>query len=394
VTPRAIAGGLSACVAAALLAAALIHRFAMPAPAFYFANDQQAYLSLSKHPFVQTPAVYAPASWRVFPPLVARAIAEASGTDAEHGFLILTFGCLALIPIAAFLFLTALGLSPQTGLVGAAVVALSPTVLGYTAWDVVRVDPPSLLLLFVASYAVIRRLPVILIASAVALALTKETVFLGVFFALAWAVRFDRRMLASALVSLAAAVVVRVIILPRVMPSPIAFDNLFALNDLIQQFTPRYAARRLLLATATTWNLMLPLAALWLTTSLRDRLAQVLLATIIVAESQILVASETQRIVAAGYPYVVASAGFALEEIGRRYGRARGAALDVALVGAQLPWLWENGRIVHLAWLRGVEIAIVIATAALAVWGVRYSRTNRRPLTVQPPPRTSPMASG
>ena len=388
-TPRAVAAGLTACVCAAIVAALLIHRYAMPAPSFYFANDQPAYLSLAKQPFVQTPAVYAPASWRVFPPLAARALADATGTDAEHGFLLLTFGCLALMPIAAFFFLTALGLSPQTSLVGAAVVALSPTMLGYAAWDVVRVDPPSLLLLFVASYAVIRRLNILLIASIVALALTKETVFLGVFFALAWAVRFDRRMLPSALASLAAAVVLRVFVLPRVMPSPIAFDNLFALKDLVQEFTPRYAARRLLLASATTWNLMLPLAALWLATSLRDRLAQVLLAAIIVAESQILVASETQRIVAAGYPYVVACAAFALESLG-----ARRRAVGAALVLAQLPWLWENGRIVHLAWLRGVEIGIAIATGAVVLWGARYARTNRRPSTVQPPASTSPMASG
>ncbi len=353
----------------AVVVATLIRTFATPAPPLFFSFDQPAYLSLARDPFVQTPAVYPPATWRVLPPLVARGISEGVGGGPERGFLVLTFACFALMPIAAFAWLGALGISLDIALWCAAVVALSPTVMGYTAWDVVRVDPWSTLLLFVAAWAVARRSQAIVLATIVALALSKETVLVAAVFAIAWGAFVDRRMLATGASALVLAVVIRVVLLQRIlMPPPHPFDNFFSLKAMIRdELTVRYAARRLLLASATTWNLMLPLSAAWLASRWRNGRAQALFCGIVTAEAQILFASDTQRVVAAAYPFVIACCALALERLDRRWR----APVCAVLVAGQIPWLLENGRIVHLGWLRGVEIAIVFVSVGLVILRLR-----------------------
>lgn len=362
------AGALALCSLAALLTAMFIRTHAMPAPPEYFAYDQQAYLSLAHQPFVQTPAVYPPASWRVLPPLVARVIGDLIGGGPERGFLVLTFACLVLMPIAAFAWLAALGIDGEVALWCAAIVALSPTVLGYTAWDAVRVDPISLLLLFAACRAIVACERLSFVTSVAALALTKETFLIAAVFAIAWGVRVDRRILVTAIATLVLGVIVRSIVLPAIMPPTAPFDNLFSFKRMIRdELTVSYAARRLLLATGAAWNLMLPMAAAWIVDDARNPRTQMLALGIAIAEAQILFASDTQRVVAAAYPFMIACTGLALSRIRS----PRGGWAGAALVAAQLPWLLENGRIVHLPWLRGVEIVIVLVSAGLVAAGLR-----------------------
>ena len=97
------------CSLAALFAGAFIRAHAAPTPSEFLAYDQPAYLSLARQPFIQTPAVYPPASWRILPPLAARVLGDLVGGGPERGFLVLTFGCFVLMPIAAFAWLGALG---------------------------------------------------------------------------------------------------------------------------------------------------------------------------------------------------------------------------------------------------------------------------------------------
>ena len=361
---------LAALSCGALIVAALIRTYAKPGPQILFSGDQQAYLSLARQPFVQTRVVYPPATWRVLPPLVARGIGEVTGGGPERGFLVLTFACYALIPVAAFAWLRALGVAVDAALSGAAVVSITPTVLGYTAWDVVRVDPPSCLMLFLGALAVVKRRKAMFILVVTALAFTKETAMIVALFGAAWATLVDRRMLATSVVAVAVALFVRRILLQAwLMPVAVPFDNLFGFKQMIRdELTLRYVARRLLLASASTWNVMLPLAAAWLVDQRRHPRAQAFLCAILVAEAQILFASDTQRLVAAAYPFVIACCAFQME----RYDRRSRMLTAAALVAAQVPWLLENGQVVHFVWLRGVEIAIALVTAGLAVWRLRY----------------------
>ena len=88
----------------ALAAAACLRHFAQPAPAQWYAHDQQVYLAMARAPFSDDPeARRAPASWRILPPLIARFAGQLAGDAAERGFFILTFASFALFPVAALI---------------------------------------------------------------------------------------------------------------------------------------------------------------------------------------------------------------------------------------------------------------------------------------------------
>src|SRR5436190_19982969 len=165
-------GVLSVAVAAAIRA------HAAPAPAYYFAHDQQVYLAIARAPFSDDPMVHhGSASWRLLPSLLARYIGRPLG-GPERGFFVLTFAMFALMPGAALAWLRALGISRESAIWCASVMALAPAVVGLFAWDVVRVDAIGLLLLFIAATSAVRRHVLVLCLAIAAMALTKETALL------------------------------------------------------------------------------------------------------------------------------------------------------------------------------------------------------------------------
>jgi hypothetical protein len=90
-------------------------------------------------------------------------------------------------------------------------------------------------------------------------------------------------------------------------------------------------------------------------------------ASIGVAFSQTLFASDTQRVVAAAYPFVLALCAFELDRLPEDRRRVVGGAL----VAAQLPWLMVYGRIMpDLPGIRLVEIVIFVVSviAAAVTW--------------------------
>jgi hypothetical protein len=370
-------GGRPAVAAAvlALTAAAMLRQFAQPAPADYFAHDQQVYLAMAQTPFAATPvARNAPASWRILPALLARAAGEITGLGPSFGFFVVTFTSFALIPIAAIGFLRRLGVSSTSATVCGTVAALAPPVVGYLSWDVVRVDAFGLLLLFAIAIAVVAERPLALCLAIVTLSLTKETVLIGAFFAVAWSVLYCHRMLPVSLMSLGLAVVIRWVALPWWLPPPEVshFANLNGLLGALDQLSVRYVARRVLLGSAATWNVLLPLAAVSLIRERRTKRGFLFMATIAVALSQVLFASDTQRLVAAAYPFVLAVCAFELDRLPERRQRFVGAALVVG----QLPWLLVYGHIVpDLPGIRVVEIAIFVFS--LGVAAVAWERTRR-----------------
>jgi hypothetical protein len=247
--------------------------------------------------------------------------------------------------------------------------ALSPPIVGLLGWDVVRVDPVGLVLLFVAATATVRDRGAWLMAAIAALALTKETAMLGAFFAIAWALLVNRRLMPAAAASLCVAVAIRSFVQWWIVPSPLwPFTTLKDFHVVMSSMSASYAARRLLLATAGTFNLLMPLAAIGMASRRWGGRELALAGAIAVAMTQLLFATDNERVVAAGYPFVLAWSAMQLDAFDERTRRLAAAAL----VLAQIPWLLEMGRVwpaplpedqlPHMPPIRYVEIAIAVAS--------------------------------
>jgi hypothetical protein len=368
--PRAL---LAAALAALSLAAAtFIRTHAAPPPWHYFAYDQQVYLAVARAPFSDDSQVHhGSAAWRLLPPLLARAIGTPLG-GPERGFFVLTFATFALLPLAAWRWLEALGASRTSAIICATVMALAPPVVGLLAWDVVRVDSVGLLLLFVAATATVRGHGVWMCAAIAAMAFTKETALLGAFFALAWAVLVNRRLLPAAVACVALTFGIRLFLQGLIVSRP-PFDNLHDFRGVLESWSAQYAGRRLLLTTAGTWNVLLPVIAVAAVSRKWTGREIALSAAIVVTMVQLLFASDNERVVAAGYPFVLAWTAMALDALNERDRRWVGA---VIILG-QIPWLLEMGRVwptpvpdgeyPHFPMIRFVEVGIVLLSAAAAV---------------------------
>jgi hypothetical protein len=364
----------AALAAVSIAVAAFVRTHAAPAPWQYFAYDQQVYLAIARAPFSSDPQVHhASGCWRLLPPLMARYLGMPLG-GPERGFLVLTFTTFALLPIATVRWLEALGASRTSALACGAVMAIAPPVVGLMAWDVVRVDPVGLLLLFLAATAAVRARGIWLCIAIAAMALTKETALLGAFFALSWAVLVDRRVLPAAAVSVVLAIGIRSFLQWWIVPSPeYPFNNLKDFHVVLSSMSASYAARRLLLTTAGTWNLLLPLVAAGMASRRWGGRELALTGALAVAMIQLGFATDNERVVAAGYPFVLAWSALqldAMDEGARRWAAA-------AIVLGQIPWLLELGRVwpmplpedqlPHMPPIRYVEMAIVAASVAAAL---------------------------
>ena len=373
--PRAVVVTTAAALAAVSLSAgAFIRANAAPAPAHQFATDQPTYLAIARAPFSDDPLVRrAPYSRRVLMPLAARGVGALAG-GPERGFLIVTFATFAALPLAAYCWLTAVGASRTSAFTGAGVMALAPPVVGLFAWDPVRVDSLLLLLLFGAAIATVRGHGIAMLALLGAAVLTKESGAIGIAFALAWALLVDRRLLPYAAAAAVIAIGVRVLLrwwLPAAPEFP--FDNMDAVRVMLDSLSIGYAGRRLLLATAGTWNLLVPFAAAAIASRLPRGRELALTTALAVAMMQLVFASDNERLVAAGYPFVLALCATQLDTFEPR----TRTMIGIVLVLAQIPWLLQMGRVwpvpqddtlPHFPPIRFVEIGIFLVTIVAGTW--------------------------
>jgi hypothetical protein len=277
----------------------------------------------------------------------------------------------ALLPGACLAWLSSLGASRTSSIACAAVLAIAPAVVGLLAWDVVRVDAVGLLLLFLAVTAAVRGRGVWLCLTIAAMAFTKETALIGAFFGVAWAAMVNRRLLPAAAIAVVLAVAIRSFLQWWIPPSPeYPFDNLKDFRVVMSSMSPSYIARRVLLTTAGTWNLLLPVVAVGMASRRWTGREWALTGALAVTMIQLVFATDNERVVAAGYPFVLAWCALQLDAIDDPQRRWAGAAI----VLAQIPWLLAMGRVwptplpedqlPHLPPIRYVEIAIALASAA------------------------------
>ena len=339
-------------------------------PAVFFLHDQQHYAALAQPRSASAsgreglPRVPAPFAWRLLP----SALVRASGLPPERGFQALTLLTLALIPPAIAIMLSAAGASASSALMLGAVAALAPPVAGYLSWDFIRPDGLSLLLIVVCAWATIRGNAKFFIAALVPLSLTKETWVIAAAFALIWsraaASRFWKWAIGGTLLALTVAVCVRI-----ALPAPEPYSFIVNLRDLYWPFDPRTVARRLLLATTATWTVLTPLAAFALATRVRDPRAWAAGGAVAIATAQILVAIDTQRLVAAALPFVLLPCAWELDRLAPR----TRAAIAAVLALTQLPWLLSYARVWEPP-LRGIEILLAITAAIAVVLGLRTAQ--------------------
>lgn len=340
-------------------------RASLPPPVF-FLHDQQHYLAMA-NPETQPPADprAAPFGWRLLPSAVVRA----TGLPARGGFHALTIVALALIPPVVAITLAAAGASASSAMLLAIIAALAPAVAGYLSWDFVRPDGPSLLLITLSAWAAIRARPGAFVLSIVALSLTKETWLVSAAFALVWARAYQpgfwKWAVAGTVLAGAVAAGVRIAI-PATQP----YSIVAIVRDLYWPLESRTMARRLLLATASTWNVMTPVIAVALARRIQEPRAWAVGVALLIASAQVLVAIDTQRIVAAAYPFVLLALAWELD----RLAEPKRIAAGVLIAMAQLPWLLTYARI-HPLPLRGVEIGIAAVAVAAGVYG--FSRGRR-----------------
>lgn len=327
----------------------------------YFFHDQRHYIAMAgRHTSASAEPDVAPFCWRLLSPALVRA----SGLPVRQGFRVLTIGTLALIPPVTAVMLSAAGVSAAAAIALSAAAALAPAVAGYLSWDVIRPDGPSLLLIVVAAWATIRGRPGFFIIALAALSLTKETWLVAASFALLWSracrPEFWKPALAGTVLAAAITAGVRVAI-------PAADDYSFVTiaAELYWPLDLTTIARRILLATSATWNVLTPLVAFALARRLRERRAWALIVPILIASAQVLVAIDTQRLVAAAYPFVLLAAGWELDRVAPRQRSVIGAAIAIA----QLPWLVTYARVWPLP-LRGLEVVLAILAAAAVVRGL------------------------
>jgi hypothetical protein len=231
-------------------------------------------------------------------------------------------------------------------------------------------------LIVISTWAAVARRATLFIVALAALALTKETWVIAAAFALIWsraqAPAFWRWALAGTLVALAIAAAVRLAI-----PAPQPYSLVANIRDLYWPLEMRTIARRLLLATASTWTVLLPIAAVALARRIREPRAWAAGAAIAIATAQILVAIDTQRLVAAALPFVLLACAWELDGLVP----ARRVAVTGVLTLAQLPWLLAYARI-RTPPLRMIEVALLLAAVAAALYAAVRPPRRQRSLTM------------
>ena len=345
--------------AAAVLMARTIGVRASPPPIAAQA-DQQVYRAMADHPFSGDPNVRrAPWCWRVLPALIVKA----SGLGPDRGFRALTIASLAALPAIMMVLVLSLGTSASTAILIGGFATLLPPIVAYMAWAPAMTDGFAVAAIACAAWATVARRRMLLTIFLIGLALSKETWALSAAFAILWTWTFDRRSTAAVVSAVAIAALANVSVRFAIHPSE-PYSTLETVKALYLPLSARNVLRRLLLATGATWNVLTPILALSLARLRCRGAAFAIAATIALAMLQPLVATETERPVAAAAPFVLIACAMEFE----RWPRALRLAAGSALLLAQIPWLLSFGYVDRLP-LRSVEIAIVIVSLTAIPWG-------------------------
>lgn len=337
--------------------------------------DGRYYLAMADAPFANTPMVRSsPYCWRVLPSLLV----HATGVPGNLGFTILTFATIACTPIALAWLLSGLRVSPASQRGVALLFATTGPIVGHLGLDSVRVDGPAFFLLTTACAALVNRRDVCFLVCVVLLACTKETVVLSVVFALSWtAMEADGRRFGVAVVGALIAAFI-LLTLHLGLPSMVSAEYLTAIKSLYWPLSVRTIARRLLLATGSTWSVVLPLAALQVVDPPRVWRSAAFGLPLVLAVGQITFVLMTERVVVTAFPFVLAATALEIDFLIGDRDRLK-TAWWVGLAIAQVPWLLSFGHLATSLGLRTMNVALVLLAVALLMvrWTALRARASR-----------------
>jgi len=290
------------------------------------------------------------------------------------GFWMVTLLGLATTTLALEWFLSGLGLPRASAVAGGlCFVALMPA-CAWTLYDDCLVDPLAFACVTLAlGAAVHRRGPVLVVAAGLG-ALAKETTILASLFALLWAAEAnDRRMLRWGLASLTCALGL-LGLLHVAIPVTAGWSYLLATSHIGGSTIARgLVLDRLVRATFGTWGILLApaLAAglFW-----RRPAPAVFLGLVTL---QILISFDVERVVAYGFPVVIAAACFGVEVLTRDRPLYRWPAW-IAIFALELGGRTAYGPIYPFSLPRGLALTIPLGAASVAVAiGLRQSWKRR-----------------
>ena len=313
-------------------------------------------------------------------------------TPVTNGFWIATLVGLICATAGLMWFLLALGLSPSFVVIGGLAFALLPPATGFTLWDYMLVDPLAFALLTLALACAVSRRGLWLFVTLALYAFAKETVLLVALFTLVYALEErDWRMLRWSAAGLAACSAIQL-----GLHVAIHSDQPYSLLAQYQLVRSMYGGSavtvlaRILDTFGAPWLLLLPFAALQLIHPPRVLARPSFLLMFIGATAQVVVATNTSRVVVYAFPIVIAAFLYEIKYLAM-LARIPHALLGGSVLAAHLLWFIQQAALVSPAMLSvlttgvvAVEFATVFATISVSACAAYYWA--RRLGTVDLPP--------
>lgn len=302
-------------------------RIPYTAPIWVMNGVQARYLAMATHPFSMEALVREPPfCWRILVPLIVHIMP----VPAPTGFWFLTVLGLAVATLALEWFLRGLDLPPAAASAGGfAFVLLGPAV-GFTLWDYMLVDPVSFALLALALGCAVHRRGPLLLATLLIFAAMKETALVGAAFGIFWA--FEKRdwQLLRWAVSGLLGVIGIIAVIRLAIPASAPYSYLTEMQTILS-------------ATVDAWNVLLPLAILQLIHRPRVWRSLAFVSVLIIANAQLIIAANTQRLVVYAFPVVIAAAVFEIEYLAGRLQVSRWLLWVPALTLEFVWWAYRAG---------------------------------------------------
>jgi len=277
--------------------------------------DHYRYIAMSQHPFSADPLVRgAPFGWRILTPLVVHILPLPVTTS----FWLVTLCGLIGATLALEWFLHGLGLQTSDVVWGALAFVCLGATTGFALWTYLYVDSLAYALLALVLACAVQRQGLLLLVTTVLLALAKETAIFGAVFAVAWAVaQRDRSMTRWAVGALAACIVV-LAALRYALPTD--YSLLGSMHEVFATTgtSPSKILARLVLATAGTWTILLPLAVLQLLHPPRIARSPAFILLVVLSTAQFLVALNIERTVGYAFPAIIAASAFEVKYLAER----------------------------------------------------------------------------
>ncbi len=333
------------------------------------------YVAMAVTPFWNSAAPYeAPYCWRLLGPLLL----HVWPFDLSLGFFCLSALSLFGTTLAVVWLLSGLNLPARSASGGGVAFVLLGAGAAYNLHHYNLIDPLAFLFLALVLAALANRRGPVVAASLVLLAVTKETVLIAIITSVIWAAFARDHMLR---LWVAAGSVLSFLLLEAIRLGVPASTH----YSLFREFTSIYVPlprlpdlwRIAIGASGLTWGILLPIAALQLVHAPRVWRNPALTMLISLATAQILVASDTERVVIVGFPAMIAATAFEVEYLAVHF-LANATWLWTVICVAEIPWLLGSLEARGIPYLTVASSLMVLLSVGLPAAAYARQRAGSR----------------